>query len=133
MRPDRFCRGLCASLRNRVFPTRVGVYRTEDAHTAPNLRFPHASGGVPMNAGEMEGKFSPREWGCIAVGELFLLPTIVFPTRVGVYPSGHWVSMVVRSFPHSGGGVTTKAPPGSYPCVAGVYRSNRNHVDLPTL
>ncbi len=69
-----------------VFPTRVGVDRTERGWLAPFRGVPHARGGGPpaSKPSWRVEKCSPRAWGWTEAVEIGLQVPEVFPTRVGV-------------------------------------------------
>ncbi len=71
----------------RVFPTRVGVYRSAGSRCPWSWRF------------------SPHAWGCTASGGLGGEPADVFPTRVGVYRRRAQRRARQERFPHTRGGV----------------------------
>ena len=73
--------------RERVFPTCVGMYRS-DPHV-PILRkgFPHMRGDVPLSILKFGilTRFSPHAWGCTGNTSLQGCAMEVFPTCVGMY------------------------------------------------
>jgi len=92
----------------RVFPTRVGVYRSLCYRFALQVRFPHTRGGVPFFQRSTRGGkvFSPHAWGCTVV-------RYVGATAVGGFSPHAWGCTVCRPdplpgrlrFPHTRGGV----------------------------
>ena len=75
------------NIRARVFPTGVGVYRSNQTPRRYSRSFPHRRGGVPATATEWIDllAFSPQAWGCTVHPELAIQFAHVFPTGVGVY------------------------------------------------
>ena len=122
-----------AQRRERVFPTRVGVFLSNalmcsagrefsprewgcfskgNIDVISELSFPHASGGVSTRAPGLLilSLFSPREWGCFCSHLLFLSVEKVFPTRVGVFPCRLVQRRLLLCFPHASGGVSVIQP-----------------------
>ena len=112
-----------------VFPTHVGVFLRGLAPKGGGCCLPHARGGVSPRTGESIPipASSPRTWGCFCcpvlknsafrglpharggVSELQFLrgaKTGVFPTHVGVFPSGRTVGRSGSGLPHARGGVS---------------------------
>ncbi len=78
-----------------VFPTHVGVFpmRTSAGHTVSCL--PHARGGVSRGFAILLFCYSssPRTWGCFRNHCHRSHRSRVFPTHVGVFPSGSITSL----------------------------------------
>ena len=72
----------------QVFPTRVGVFPWSEKRKFRKDSLPHASGGVspPGSRGVTDALSSPREWGCFRALRPASRHSLVFPTRVGVFP-----------------------------------------------
>ena len=90
-----------------VFPTHVGMFRMTVASLLPLTCFPHACGDVPGHCGELtsQTKFSPRMWGCSALGDRVLCRALVFPTHVGMFRSALRYRKPIFRFPHACGDV----------------------------
>ena len=91
-----------------VFPTRVGVFLPAlNAESMPSS-LPHASGGVSEVFCVMflDTRSSPREWGCFSAILTGNLVAIVFPTRVGVFPTEKRPIASTPGLPHASGGVS---------------------------
>ncbi len=71
----------------RVFPTRVGMFRSGMTNHATLESFPHTRGDVPFgnNLGAPIYRFSPHAWGCSANPRTATRTKRVFPTRVGMF------------------------------------------------
>ena len=101
---------LCAA-RQIVFPTPVGVFPTLP-NLSPNFAsLPHARGGVSLLAQLRDGRLgsSPRPWGCFHKRGGDPGGLRVFPTPVGVFPSGRHLPPRARCLPHARGGVSSSA------------------------
>ena len=91
---------------SKVFPTRVGMYRSQ--------------GGQAAQA----GGFSPRVWGCTRHLTGMFYRRCVFPTRVGMYRLGMRLKRGKECFPHACGDVPkrksgTGLTPISFPHACG--------------
>ena len=104
------CFSLCPCCRYfvSVFPTCVGVFLTFLTKTGHNFCFPHMRGGVSVYSylTNKFKEFSPHAWGCFRLGFLEILWKRVFPTCVGVFPSGQDSILKRNCFPHMRGGVS---------------------------
>ena len=92
----------------RVFPTLVGVFpRTAEAGSHPDS-LPHARGGVSSRKDVFAEKeaSSPRSWGCFRVRAGSAGSDAVFPTLVGVFPTGAQHCRSGQGLPHARGGVS---------------------------
>ena len=91
-----------------VFPTHVGVFPGLSHQIRLANRLPHARGGVSDgNArGGLVKASSPRTWGCFSPTADWWGWAAVFPTHVGVFPSGTSTLPSTRSLPHARGGVS---------------------------
>src|SRR5690606_3043315 len=95
--------------RQRVVPTRVGVYRGTYSIAGPTRSRPHARGGVPRSPypSESTTKSSPRAWGCTVTAPWRDRDRMVVPTRVGVYRLSAHPRRGTTGRPHARGGVPT--------------------------
>ena len=72
---------------HRVFPTHVGMFRSDIGSHLENAGFPHTCGDVPWTQVTIATaqQFSPHMWGCsggmTGNGEF----VFVFPTHVGMF------------------------------------------------
>ena len=91
-----------------VFPTCVGVFPEHCACGRWSTGLPHVRGGVsPPRSGRRHGdESSPRAWGCFRAPESSARHADVFPTCVGVFPSGNRRASAPESLPHVRGGVS---------------------------
>ncbi len=64
---------------------------------------------------------SPRVWGCFSTIQTVLVLGVVFPTRVGVFPTSTIIAVHAESLPHACGGVSAEY----YPNIAGAASSPR--------
>ena len=102
----------------RVFPTSVGMFRTDRPAYQQPFRFPHERGDVPRLAarGKLTPTFSPRAWGCSVARPVRMPQRHVFPTSVGMF---RWrlarFNICCRS-PHTRGDVPN-APTMAAPAV----------------
>ena len=73
-----------------VFPTGVGVYRTNGMNFGKPESFPHRRGGVPFACGCLRAplRVFPTGVGVYRLPRLCRRQTRVFPTGVGVYRRG---------------------------------------------
>jgi len=113
----------------KVFPTRVGMYRTAESAGRIGACFPHTRGDVPHPAVATGGrvKFSPHAWGCTVIKDLASIPGFVFPTRVGMYRAPRHPPPAPLRFPHTRGDVPITrvyagAAAGVFPTRVGMYR-----------
>ena len=92
----------------RVFPTSVGVFLVAQRQEWIRRRLPHVRGGVSFTSYFMltNHKSSPRPWGCFRLNSTTRQPERVFPTSVGVFPSGAQRRGVLSRLPHVRGGVS---------------------------
>ncbi|STV43272.1 Domain of uncharacterised function (DUF2825) [Klebsiella pneumoniae subsp. pneumoniae] len=92
-----------------VFPTHVGVFLDGELLVKKSIRLPHARGGV--SPGQIClgwcRRSSPRTWGCFLNLPHLVRQVIVFPTHVGVFPTGTVAAGDDSSLPHARGGVST--------------------------
>ena len=92
----------------KVFPTRVGVFLSALCAAAYVGGLPHTRGGVSASnaiTGLLTGS-SPHAWGCFRVEAHLVAEPVVFPTRVGVFPSSAPCSSGDHRLPHTRGGVS---------------------------
>ena len=70
-----------------VFPTRVGVFPRWTPTAASASCLPHTRGGVSeaIQAKAVLTRSSPHAWGCFSRPSQPSYPSMVFPTRVGVF------------------------------------------------
>ena len=94
-----------------VFPTCVGVFPRIACSVFIGSRLSHGRGG-----GSFHTSFSapltmssPRAWGCFRRPRARKWPLGVFPTCVGVFPTGRTISRYCRRLPHVRGGVSKKS------------------------
>ena len=101
VRPDR-------TFNPVVFPTCVGVFPSPSAVTLSAPGLPHVRGGVSENIAEMAWKIqsSPRAWGCFYLRHSSPEAHSVFPTCVGVFPTGYPATSPCGRLPHVRGGVS---------------------------
>ena len=94
-----------------VFPTRVGVFPVIPRLSQSPTSLPHARGGVSLTTrdGHPAILSSPRAWGCFFVDRILPSLVVVFPTRVGVFPSDIPLGWAACSLPHARGGVSQTA------------------------
>ena len=100
---------LRASLgRTRVFPTPVGVFLRHRRGSRGVWRLPHTRGGVSIKNSRSftSSRSSPHPWGCFYLTLFTLCWWTVFPTPVGVFPTGPSIGPMTRSLPHTRGGVS---------------------------
>ena len=85
-----FHTGLAERVAVVVFPTRVGVFLNDNTEVPKAESLPHACGGVSDEIKKLLDlrKSSPRVWGCFLLCTDAQRALTVFPTRVGVFPSG---------------------------------------------
>src|SRR5687768_15791424 len=85
-----------------VFPTHVGVFLPCWLRASRPCGLPHARGGVSRNTATTKDsrQSSPRTWGCFHHQNPLPCSLIVFPTHVGVFPSGTGSSCSPQSLPH---------------------------------
>ncbi len=123
----------------KVFPTRVGVYRCDRGNNNREWCFPHTRGGVPRKSqfSPSHVVFSPHAWGCTGASPSSGGRFNVFPTRVGVYRVLVRLFMFNSSFPHTRGGVpgldyqparTGRFSPHAWGCTD---RERGYHLDRP--
>ncbi len=64
----------------------------------PVHSLPRASGGVSVHClyGYTFTLSSPREWGCFSLKNQIFNKNVVFPARVGVFPSIIWVAAAIK-------------------------------------
>ena len=88
-----------------VFPTRVGMVRTESFNFIDYLRFPHPRGDGPRRPVGARGwsSFSPPAWGWSAAMVAGEAGAIVFPTRVGMVRISGSPPGTQARFPHPRG------------------------------
>ena len=100
-------RGRGAQGRGGVFPTRVGMFRAMSLLCRVEACFPHTRGDVPQyNVGLTDDEmFSPHAWGCSCRPATKPMPTLVFPTRVGMFRNGLIKPARAFGFPHTRGDV----------------------------
>ena len=91
-----------------VFPTGVGMFPSRIEDYAEELRLPHGRGDVSssVHCNPITVRSSPRAWGCFLVIRHKRLSTFVFPTGVGMFPSGAYTPDLYRSLPHGRGDVS---------------------------
>ncbi len=91
----------------RVFPTRVGMFRTVVAAFFRLGCFPHPRGDVPPRREDIDsGKlFSPPAWGCSVDTNGSNSVFNVFPTRVGMFRLSAKRGHLASCFPHPRGDV----------------------------
>ena len=90
-----------------VFPTRVGMFPVFALANVFTKSLPHESGDVPafwMSSAWLLAS-SPREWGCSCVRVHRYLRSAVFPTRVGMFPTGSLFWGQAVCLPHESGDV----------------------------
>ena len=112
----------------RVFPTSVGVFLNGETRTYLQGGLPHERGGVSHSGNVIfcPLRSSPRAWGCFRqLKSTWMLSTVsprawgcfrgtgsarnsvcVFPTSVGVFPTGSFTTAARSSLPHERGGVS---------------------------
>ena len=102
-----------AARAERVFPTRVGVFPRPPRPPSPTDCLPHTRGGVSHGRVTLAiaTQSSPHAWGCFRPLATCWKVTQVFPTRVGVFPSGRRAWWRARGLPHTRGGVSGSGPP----------------------
>ena len=88
-----------------VFPTRVGMVRSDRVAKSVALRFPHTRGDGPrtINKFILVIVFSPHAWGWSAIRAKLLALSGVFPTRVGMVRRDNKSRDRRRCFPHTRG------------------------------
>ena len=110
-----------------VFPTLVGVFLKGGDLQRYGDGLPHARGGVSATSlfRRCSSRSSPRSWGCFQSYILEHLIKDVFPTLVGVFPSGKTLGPILSGLPHARGGVSctvivldhfTESSPRSWGC-----------------
>ena len=128
----------------RVFPTLVGVFPGKYSKRHRHAGLPHARGGVSVSCPDAVTSVasSPRSWGCFRMTCETSHHGTVFPTLVGVFPTGTRPIPHRRSLPHARGGVSATLYAGrstvaSSPRSWGCFVANLAHsvfVDVfPTL
>ncbi len=72
------------------------------------ISLPHARGGVSLEKwhNERNPESSPRPWGCFQIVDLNREWSAVFPTPVGVFPTGEGLVKETCCLPHARGGVS---------------------------
>ena len=93
--------------RQRIFPTRVGMFRRRAVRIIIDLDLPHASGDVPFPrcTPKSLSPSSPREWGCSGGENVLLEISAIFPTRVGMFRINGVVHQLPVDLPHASGDV----------------------------
>ncbi len=93
---------------NSVFPTPVGVFLVMSIWLVCAACLPHARGGVSRSLSAMNSLSgsSPRPWGCFQGQCGIRTAAAVFPTPVGVFPSGIGKLYKLVRLPHARGGVS---------------------------
>ena len=88
-----------------VFPTPVGMGRSESFNKWEEAGFPHARGDGPFRERNNHGvvRFSPRPWGWAAVPDQHLTDQRVFPTPVGMGRITAIPEISECCFPHARG------------------------------
>ena len=91
-----------------VFPTPVGVFPRHWLPYSCHLSLPHARGGVSSALADTLSRWwsSPRPWGCFFYSCAATDRSYVFPTPVGVFPTGKEYFLVRACLPHARGGVS---------------------------
>ncbi len=107
-------------MKQKVFPTHVGVFLCIIVLAFLAGRLPHARGGVSS-----AHRFcataclsSPRTWGCFYILSLALHCFFVFPTHVGVFLLAVETAPPRASLPHARGGVSW------WPLMLELYRQS---------
>ncbi len=87
------------------FPTRVGMARADRRASRQRTGFPHARGDGPDFPGNdlADVGISPRAWGWPEPEEIISLPSIDFPTRVGMARTRRKRPTQSARFPHARG------------------------------
>ena len=127
-----------------VFPTLVGVFPRLSVTLPARFCLPHARGGVSLvyNEGYRDQESSPRSWGCFLHADLGQVVVAVFPTLVGVFPSGSGRHMPCACLPHARGGVSPRgaggpagreSSPRSWGCFRHLYAEKDPGRVFPTL
>ena len=100
-------RGSGRTARRSVFPTHVGMFRSQIPTIVSSFGFPHTRGDVPMPSTRARSAlmFSPHTWGCSASALAYLVPIDVFPTHVGMFRTASASRPQNRRFPHTRGDV----------------------------
>ena len=128
---------------DRVFPTRVGMFRAARRIRERNDRFPHTRGDVPWASDTLQtaATFSPHAWGCSVLPVCRRRTLRVFPTRVGMFRSATPCAPHSQSFPHTRGDVprslsprTRRGPfsPHAWGCSVHAAARSRYTVVFPT-
>ena len=96
--------------RRAVFPARAGMFRRIHDAFHSHIRFPRASGDVPISRRDFSpfGWFSPRERGCSRRGHKNRGWLVVFPARAGMFPMAHRNGTPTYRFPRASGDVPGK-------------------------
>ena len=104
--------------RQGVFPTCVGVFPRQATGEGASSRLPHVRGGVSgkSKAGLLRPLSSPRAWGCFRGPRKKPGLFLVFPTCVGVFPTGSVSAPPGTGLPHVRGGVSQSAILGTPEC-----------------
>ena len=91
----------------KVFPTHVGMFRSNEEKLLVVTCFPHACGDVPTIEISIcnVNVFSPRMWGCSALHRSCQYCPSVFPTHVGMFRCRRPTWRRRASFPHACGDV----------------------------
>ncbi len=102
---------LSGAEQQNVFPTHVGVFLPDGTMAPDNAGLPHARGGVSATyqSGDLYFRSSPRTWGCFSLVNIVSGSVKVFPTHVGVFPSGEAAGQSRLRLPHARGGVSQSA------------------------
>jgi hypothetical protein len=92
-------------VRQRRFPTRVGMTRPCRSRPRSRYEFPHAGGDEPITAAEApeHKRFSPQLWGWAGMGRKAQLLQDSFPTQVGMSRGSRPGNPLLRQFPHTSG------------------------------
>ncbi len=91
-----------------LFPTHVGVFLSFIVAAVAPDTIPHACGGVSdiRYAFQLQRFYSPRMWGCFSCMCFLSRDPLLFPTHVGVFPTGSAQHTFSRAIPHACGGVS---------------------------
>ena len=94
-----------------VFPTHVGVFPSYETCDPSGVSLPHTRGGVSSKICDiaLDSPSSPHTWGCFLCAADRIKRKAVFPTHVGVFPSGGTTSGGTTCLPHTRGGVSVKS------------------------